>query len=152
MKPKFVIGIGVILAAIVAVMALTIIGNSSTEVKVDELLTRVSSDPDVAKRSFKVTGIVVGESIVYDAATLNLEFDMVTTRETLRDPAVLAAAPRVRVAWRGVKPDTLVHEATAIATGRMGSNGRFMVDDAPDALLLKCPTKYEQQAKDQAGR
>jgi hypothetical protein len=54
--------------------------------------------------------------------------------------------------YRGVKPDTLVHEATAIATGRVGADGKLRVDNSPDALLLKCPTKYEQQAKDQASR
>jgi cytochrome c-type biogenesis protein CcmE len=152
MKAKFVIGIGVILAAIVAVMVLTIMGNSSTEVKVNDLVARKQSDPEVANRSFKVTGIVVGDSIVYDASTLNLEFDMVNAREVLHDQTALASAPRVRVQYRGVRPDTLVHEATAIATGRIGADGKFRVDDSPDALLLKCPTKYEQQAKDQASR
>ncbi len=152
MKPKFIIGIGVIFAAVIAVMAFTIAGNSSTEVKVNELVAQRSGATDIGERSFKLTGIVVGDSIVYDPTSLNLEFDMVHSREILHDQAVLAQAERVRVVYRGVRPDTLVNEATAIATGRINPDGKFHVNNSPDALLLQCPTKYENVAKQQAAR
>jgi cytochrome c-type biogenesis protein CcmE len=144
MKPKFVIGIGVIVAAVVAVMAFTIAGNASTEVKVNDLMAQKSAGA-VTDRSFKLTGIVVGDSIVYDPATLNLQFDLVHSREDLHTN--LANAQRVRVTYTGVKPDTLVNEATAIVTGKVGANGLFVTNDSPDALLLQCPTKYEEAAK-----
>lgn len=143
MKPKFVIGIGAILAAVTAVMVFAIAGNSSTELKVNDLLTKVSSG-EVADRSFKVTGIVVGDSIVYDQNTLDLQFDLVNAREDVHVTPV--TAPRIRVKYRGVRPDTLVHEATAIVTGKIGADGKFVANDSPDALLLQCPTKYESAA------
>ncbi len=60
----------------------------------------------------------------------------------------LANAPRVRVQYRGVRPDTLVHEATAIVTGKVSPEGHFVANNSPDALLLQCPTKYENMAKE----
>lgn len=145
MKPKFVIGIGLIIGAVIAVMIFTIIGNSSQEVKVNDLLAQTAggATPD---RSFKLTGIVVGDSIVYDQNTLDLQFDLVESRDVLHNG--LANAPRVRVQYRGVRPDTLVHEATAIVTGKVSPEGRFVANNSPDALLLQCPTKYENMAKE----
>jgi cytochrome c-type biogenesis protein CcmE len=147
MKPKFVIGIGLIIGAVIAVMVFTILNNNSQEVKVNDLLAQMSGGA-VPDRSFKVTGIVVGDSIVYDQLTNQLEFDIVHSREELHNN--LATAGRVRVKYRGVRPDTLVNEATAIVTGRIGPDGRFIAADSPDALLLQCPTKYENAAKQAA--
>ena len=140
MKPKFLIGIGVMIAAIVAVMAFTIMGNSSLEVKVNDLLAQKVSNPDITQRSLKLTGMVVGDSIVYDPNTLHLEFDLVNSRDDLMNH--LATAPRVRVVYQGVKPDTLMHESSAIVTGKLNADGKFHAGNAPDALLLQCPTKY----------
>lgn len=145
MKPKFVIGIGLILGAVIAVMFFMIIGNSSQEVKVSDLLAQTAGGT-IPSRSFKLTGIVVGDSIVYDQNTLDLQFDLVESRDVLHTG--LASAPRVRVQYRGVRPDTLVHEATAIVTGKIGPEGRFVANNSPDALLLQCPTKYENMAKE----
>jgi cytochrome c-type biogenesis protein CcmE len=92
----------------------------------------------------------VGESIVYNPTTLDLQFEMVNSREDLHNN--LASAPRVRVVHKGIRPDTLVNEATAIATGKLDNNGNFVLNNAPDSLLLQCPTKYEDAAKAQASR
>ena len=141
MKPKFVIGIGVIAVAIAAVMGFALIGNSSLEVKVNDVIARQEAGADLTQRALKLTGIVVGDSIVYDPASLHLEFDVVNSRDDLVNN--LADAPRLRVVYRGVKPDTLVNEAHAIVTGKLAPDGKFHAGDAPDALLLQCPTKYE---------
>lgn len=149
MKPKFVIGIGLIIGAVIAVMAFTILNNNSQEVKVNDLLKQTAGGV-VPDRSFKVTGVVVGDSIVYDQITNQLEFDIVHSREDLHDN--LATAGRVRVKYRGVRPDTLVNEATAIVTGRIDPNGHLVAANSPDALLLQCPTKYENAAKQTAAK
>ena len=141
MKPRFLIGIGVILVAVVAVMAFTIAANSNLEVKVNDLVAQQAKGEDLSQRALKLTGIVVGESIAYDPAKLHLEFDLVNSRDVLVNS--LATAPRVRVVYQGVKPDTLVHEASAIVTGKVAADGKFHAGDSPDALMLQCPTKYE---------
>jgi cytochrome c-type biogenesis protein CcmE len=149
MKPKFVIGIGLIIGAVIAVMAFTILNNNSQEVKVNDLLTQTAGGV-VPDRSFKVTGVVVGDSIVYDQITNQLEFDIVHSREDLHNN--LATAGRVRIKYHGVRPDTLVNEATAIVTGKISSDGHLVAANSPDALLLQCPTKYENAAKQAAAK
>jgi cytochrome c-type biogenesis protein CcmE len=146
MKPKFLIGIGLILAAVVAVMVFTVAGNSSMEVKVDDLVTKQQAGQLTPDRSLKLTGLVVGDSITYDPNSLKLEFDVVNDRDQLVNN--LSSAQRVRVVYQGVKPDTLVHEAHAIVTGKVGVDGKFHAGNSPDALLLQCPTKYDDAAKE----
>jgi len=142
MKPRFVIGFGVILVAIVAMMAFTIAANSNLEVRVNDLLAERAKGADLSERVFKLTGLVVGESIVYDPATFRLQFDLVNSRDELASS--LSTAPRITVVYQGVKPDTLVHEAQAIVTGKLAPDGKFHAGNSPDALLLQCPTKYEK--------
>ncbi len=141
MKPKFLIGIGLILVAIFAVMGFAIAGNSNLEVQVNDIQAQKAQGVDLTQRALKLTGVVVGDSITYDPSTLHLEFDVVNSRDDL--VSNLASAPRVRVVFQGVKPDTLVNEAHAIVTGKMGADGKFHAGQSPDALLLQCPTKYE---------
>lgn len=145
MKPKFLIGIGLILAAVVAVMVFTVAGNSSMEVKVNDLIAKEQAGTLTPDRSLKLTGLVVGDSITYDPNSLKLEFDVVHDRDQLMNN--LSQAQRVRVVYQGVKPDTLVHEANAIVTGKLGSDGKFHAGNSPDALLLQCPTKYDDADK-----
>lgn len=141
MKPKFLIGIGLILVAIFAVMGFAIAGNSNLEVQVNDIQAQKAQGVDLTQRALKLTGVVVGDSITYDPSTLHLEFDVVNSRDDL--VSNLANAARVRVVFQGVKPDTLVNEAHAIVTGKMGADGKFHAGQSPDALLLQCPTKYE---------
>ncbi len=51
------------------------------------------------------------------------------------------AARRLQVVYVGPKPDLLRHEAQAIVTGHLGEDGVFYADE----LLLKCPTRYEEE-------
>ena len=146
MKPKFLIGIGLIFAAVIAVMAFTVVGNSSMEVKVNDLIAKEQAGQLTADRSLKLTGLVVGDSVTYDPDSLKLEFDVVNDREELINN--LTNAQRVRVVYQGVKPDTLVHEAHAIVTGKLGADGKFHAGNSPDALLLQCPTKYDNADKE----
>ncbi|MFN3705692.1 MAG: cytochrome c maturation protein CcmE [Thermoflexales bacterium] len=140
MKPKFLIGLGLIVASIAAVITFAIMGNSSMEVRVNDLLAKQQRGEASSDRSFKLIGLVVGDSIRYDAQSLRLEFDVVNDREHLLNHT---KAPRVRVVYFGAKPDTLVHEASAIVTGRLSEDGKFYAANTPDSLLLQCPTKYD---------
>jgi cytochrome c-type biogenesis protein CcmE len=141
MKPKFLIGIGIILVAVFAVMGFAIAGNSNLEVQVNEVVAQKAAGVDLTQRALKLTGVVVGDSVAYDPASLHLEFDVVNSREELVNN--LAQAPRIRVVYQGVKPDTLVNEAHAIVTGKMSADGKFHAGQSQDALMLQCPTKYE---------
>ena len=61
--------------------------------------------------------------------------------EAVNDPD----APRLEIVYEDVKPDLLQHEAQAILRGQLGEDGRFYADE----LLLKCPTRYEEEIPDQ---
>ena len=148
MKPKFIIGIGIIIVAVIAIMGFAVAGNSSMEVAVNDVVAQRAQGVDLTQRSLKLTGVVVGDSIQYDAGTLHLEFDVVNSRDDLM--ANGAKAPRQRVVYQGVKPDTLVNEAHAIVTGKLSGDGKFYAGQAQDSLMLQCPTKY--QSADTASR
>ena len=54
---------------------------------------------------------------------------------------------RMHVVYVGVKPDLLRHEAQAILTGELGTDGVFYANE----LLLRCPTRYEESVPGQTG-
>jgi cytochrome c-type biogenesis protein CcmE len=47
--------------------------------------------------------------------------------------------------YQDVKPDLLQDEAQAIVRGQLKEDGRFYADE----LLLKCPTRYEEDVPGQ---
>jgi cytochrome c-type biogenesis protein CcmE len=65
----------------------------------------------------------------------------------LHDATLDPTLPRLEVVYEGVKPDLLQNEAQAIMRGRLGADGRFVADD----LLLKCPSRYDEEIPAQAG-
>jgi cytochrome c-type biogenesis protein CcmE len=111
-------------------------------------------------RNITISGAVLGESIVYDPSVPRVAFAIVQVPGNPKEveragglAAVLHAAvndpdaPRLEVIYDDVKPDLLQHEAQAIIRGHLGDDGRFYADD----VLLKCPTRYEEEIPDQAG-
>lgn len=111
-------------------------------------------------RNITVSGAVLGESIVYDPSVPQVTFTIVQVpgdpeeveragglatvlHAAVNDPG----APRLEVVYDDVKPDLLQHEAQPIVRGRLGDDGRFYADE----VLLKCPTRYEEEIPDQAG-
>ncbi len=111
-------------------------------------------------RNLTVSGAVLGDTIVYDPGIPRLTFTIVHVpgdpKEVERAgglAAVLHAAvnnpnaPRLEVVYNGVKPDLLKHESQAIIRGQLGEDGRFYADE----LLLKCPTRYQEEVPEQAG-
>jgi cytochrome c-type biogenesis protein CcmE len=65
----------------------------------------------------------------------------------LHDAVSNPNAPRLEVVYDDVKPDLLQHEAQAIMRGQLEEDGRFYADE----VLLKCPTRYEEEVPEQAG-
>ena len=141
MKPKFIIGIGIIIVAVIAIMGFAVAGNSSMEVAVNDVVSQRAQGIDLSQRALKLTGVVVGDSITYDPSSLHLEFDVVNSRDDL--VSNIAHASRLRVVYQGVRPDTLVNEAHAIVTGKLAADGKFHAGQSQDALMLQCPTKYQ---------
>ena len=123
---------------------------------IDELILE---GEDVRDRNLKLSGAVDGETIQYVSETLTLRFTLVNIpadvdeieqggglAEVLYQAVNDPTASRLQVEYIGPKPDLLRHEAQAIVTGRIGEDGIFYADE----LLLKCPTRYEDEVPLQA--
>lgn len=148
------------LLIVVAVIYLIVSNTGSTAQYFLTVAELQAMDDEARQRNITVSGAVLGETIVYDALVPRVTFTILNVPanpqeierrgglaqvlyDTVRDPS----APRLEVVYNGVKPDLLRNEAQAIVRGKMGADGRFYADE----VLLKCPSRYEEEIPDQAG-
>lgn len=155
-RAKFIIGGLLIVAAIIYLIVTSTQASAQYFLTVDELAGRKGSE---IGRDVRVSGAVIGETVVYDAESLKLEFTVADVpgdnseieaqgglAKVLYDAVNDPNRTRLQVVYIGPKPDLLRHEAQAIMTGEMGEDGVFYADE----LLLKCPTKYEEAVPEQS--
>jgi cytochrome c-type biogenesis protein CcmE len=156
-RSKFYIGGLLIVAAIIYLIASSTKASAQYYLTIDELISKGSAMQD---RDIKVSGVVDGDTIEYDAQTLTLNFTIANVpadldeieqagglAEVLHDAVMDKDASRLLVVYEGPMPDLLRHEAQAIVTGRVGQDGVFYAEE----LLLKCPTRYEEEVPLQSG-
>jgi cytochrome c-type biogenesis protein CcmE len=147
---KFILGGLLIVAAVVYLIASSTQAAAQYYLTIDELVVKAET---VGDRDIRISGAVDGETISYDAQSLTLRFTIANVpadtdeieaagglAEVLHQAVEDENATRLDVQYEGPMPDLLRHEAQAIVTGRMGSDGVFYAEE----LLLKCPTRYEE--------
>jgi cytochrome c-type biogenesis protein CcmE len=135
---KFLVG-GLVILLAVGYLIVSSFGSSAQYfLTVAELHDKGSA---IVGDDVRVSGVVIGDSIRYDARSLHLEFDVVDSLNDLSDP--------LHVVYVGPKPDLMKHEAQAIVEGVWGEDGVFYAHDRADSLLLKCPTRYEDDYPEQ---
>ncbi len=154
---KTLIAVLVIAVALIALLIATTRSSTQYFLTVSELQ---SGETDMTGRNVRMSGVVLGDTIVYDPQTLDLTFEVaqipgdhrvinemggmaVVLEKAAADPTL----PRITIHYNGVKPDLLKHEAQAIVSGSLDVNGIFQAKE----LLLKCPSKYESALPSQAG-
>jgi cytochrome c-type biogenesis protein CcmE len=155
-RTKFILGGLLIGAAVIYLIASSTRAAAQYYLTVDELIAKGET---VGDRDIKISGAVDGDSIEYDSQELLLRFTIVNVpadldeieragglAEVLHQAVNDPGAARLDVVYTGPKPDLLRHEAQAIVTGRVGEDGLFHADE----LLLKCPTRYEEEIPLQA--
>mgnify|MGYP003331344823 FL=1 len=155
-RRKFLIGGGVILLAVVYLIATATAANAQFFYTVDELEARGA---EAVGQPVRIAGAVLGDTIEYDPETLRLSFTIVHTPadvQLINDEGGLAAAldaavadpsrNRLDIVYVGVRPDLLQHAAEAIVTGSLQADGTFEANE----LLLRCPTRYEESVPGQA--
>ena len=155
-RAKFLVGGLLIVVAIIYLIVSSTQASAQYFLTIDEVVVSGESYSD---RELRISGAVIGDSIVYDTNTLDISFTVAHVpgdNADLEAEGGLAAAlhnavsdptrARVEVIYNGPMPDLLQDEAQAIMTGRLGDDGIFYADE----LLLKCPTKYEEAVPDQA--
>lgn len=150
-KLKFWIGGLLIFGAIAYLIIMNTFSGAQYFITIDELL----SDAKYVGQTVRVSGAVIGKTIVYDDQNLIMDFTIAhinTENENLAYALHVAAADdstasRIPVHIENqVKPDLLQHEAQAILTGKLGEDGVFYATE----ILLKCPSRYEDNVPNQA--
>jgi cytochrome c-type biogenesis protein CcmE len=137
-RVKFLVG-GLIILLAVGYLIVSSFGSSAQYfLTVSELRTKGDT---IVGDDVRISGIVHGDSISYDPQSLRLEFDVVDSLDDLSNP--------LRVVYIGPKPDLMQHEAQAIIEGQWQGDGVFYAHDRADSLLLKCPTRYEEEYPEQ---
>ena len=155
-RNKFILGGLLILAAVVYLIVSSTQASAEYFMTVDEIKAEGSS---ANLNRLRLSGAVMGDTIQYDAETLNLQFDVAHVSgdndeieaqgglaevlfQAVNDPS----RQRITVIYNGPKPDLLRGEAQAIMTGHIGEDNIFYADE----LLLKCPTRYEEAVPEQS--
>ncbi|MGD1996939.1 MAG: cytochrome c maturation protein CcmE [Anaerolineae bacterium] len=154
-RTKFVIA-GLLIVAAVAYLIISSTGSTAHYfLTIEEVLAR---GDEASSRPLTVSGAVVGDTIAYDPSGPRVTFTIVQVpgdpREVERRGGLAAVlhqavsdpnAARLEVVYEDVKPDLLQDEAQAIVRGQVGEDGRFYADE----VLLKCPTRYEEEIPEQ---
>ena len=135
---KFLVGGLIILLAVVYLIVSSFGSSAQYFLTVEELRAKGA---DIVGDDVRISGIVNGESIAYDSQSLRLEFDVVDSLDDLSNP--------LHVVYYGPKPDLMQHEAQAIIEGTWQEDGAFYAHNRADSLLLKCPTRYEEEFPEQ---
>ena len=136
MKPKYLLGGALVLMAVVVVIAQGLASGAQYFLTIGELRAKQSGLQD---QNVRISGAVIGDSIAYNAQTLELKFNVVDSVEQISTQQPLS------VRYDGPRPELLQDHAQAIMEGRLSADGTFHAD----TLLLKCPTRYEEQFPDQ---
>lgn len=148
---------GLLIVAAVVYLIVSNTGSSAHYFLTIEEIQAMGSE--AAGRDVTVSGVVLGDTIVYDPSSPRVTFTMVQVPgdpKEVEQAGGLAAvrhaavsdpsAPRLEVVYDDVKPDLLQHEAQPIVRGQLGDDGRFYADE----VLLKCPSRYEEDIPTQA--
>lgn len=156
-KTKF-IAAGLLIVAAVAYLIVSSTGNSANYFLTIEELQAMGDES--AGRNITISGAVLGDTILYDSLAPRVTFTIVQVpgdpeeveqagglAKVLHDAVNDATAPRLEVVYEDIKPDLLQNEAQAIMRGQLGADGRFYADE----VLLKCPSRYEEDIPEQAG-
>lgn len=136
MKPKYLLGLALITAAVFLIFAMS--ANAQYFYTVAELRAKGQT---VVDQNVRVSGAVINSSTVFEVRDNQpyLEFE-------IADADKVDAQTPLRIVYNGPKPD-LIEEphAQAIVEGHLGADGKFYADN----LLLKCPSRYEEEFPNQ---
>jgi cytochrome c-type biogenesis protein CcmE len=124
MKKKYLIG-GVIVLAAVAYLLYLNFGNSvSYYVTVSEFYARSA---ELSDTNIRVAGKIMDNSIQWDAADLELKFEITEGGKTMP------------VVYKGAEPAGFKGDSNLLVEGKYGPGDVFRATQ----LILKCPSKYE---------
>jgi cytochrome c-type biogenesis protein CcmE len=138
MKPKYLLGLALIAAAVVFLIVTSMSANAQYFYTIAELRAKGQA---IVDQNVRVSGAVINSSVQFEVRDNQpyLEFE-------IADADKLDVQTPLRIVYNGPKPD-LINEphAQAIVEGHLGADGNFHADN----LLLKCPSRYEEEFPNQ---
>jgi cytochrome c-type biogenesis protein CcmE len=142
-RPRFLIGGGLIVAAIAYLITTAVRNAAEYYLTVPEAVARQS---ELGGQRVRVAGRVSPGSVSWDPAALTLSFAIAPIPEGDRagvQPAAASAQQLVQVVCKGQpKPDMFAENRDVIVEGRIvGANAI-----AADQVLTSCPSKYAAKA------
>ncbi len=141
MKPKYLLGLALIAAAVVFLIVTSMSANAQYFYTVDELRSKAQG---IVEQNVRVSGAVINSSTKFEVRDNQpyLEFE-------IADADKVGVQTPLHIVYNGPKPD-LIDEphAQAIIEGHLGADGNFHADN----LLLKCPSRYEEEFPNQVDK
>ena len=141
MKPKYLLGLALIAAAVVFLIVTSMSANAQYFYTVDQLR---SKGQGIVDQSVRVSGAVINSSTKFEVRDNQpyLQFDVA-------DSDKISTQAPLHIVYNGPKPDLIDQpQAQAIIEGHLGADGNFHADN----LLLKCPSRYEDQFPNQVDK
>lgn len=126
-RTKVFLGVGLIVAAMAALMVLGLSRSQTYYVTLAELLSQPAAQAD---RQLRVNGKLVGSSVDFDP-------DKVVLRFELRD-----GGRTLPVTYNGVRPSSFEDGSDVLVEGRY-RDGVFFAEN----VMTKCPSKYEAKVE-----
>lgn len=127
-RTKVVLGVGLIVVAMAALMALGLSRTQTYYVTLEELLSRPAASR--ADRQLRVNGKLIGSSVSFDPDRVRLSFELTDGQR------------RLPVSYQGVRPGSFEDGSDVLVEGRY-RDGVFLAE----SVLTKCPSKYEAKVK-----
>lgn len=124
MKPKIVVGVLVIVAALIY---LVIGGFKDTAVYYMTVKELYAEESMPLGEGVRISGYAVPESIVWNSDEIKLTFSLAEDGDTLN------------VVYNGIMPDQLADAQQIVVEGTLENSGVLTAHK----ILLKCPSKYE---------
>lgn len=122
---KYLIGAGIILVAIVGLIAFGLTQTGQWSVNLAELKAKGNS---AIGQGVRVSGQLEANSIQKNVHANQIAFVMTD------------GANRLPVSYKGVVPDTFDRAVEVIAEGKLNSDGSFTATN----VLARCPSKYDE--------
>jgi cytochrome c-type biogenesis protein CcmE len=141
MKPKYLLGLALIAAAVVFLIVTSMSANAQYFYTVDELRAKGQG---IVDQNVRVSGAVVNSSTKFEVRDNQpyLQFDVA-------DADKISTQTPLHIVYNGPKPDLIEEpQAQAIIEGHLGADGNFHADN----LLLKCPSRYEEEFPNQVDK
>ncbi|MGE5507454.1 MAG: cytochrome c maturation protein CcmE [Chitinophagales bacterium] len=128
-RTKVLLGVGLIVVALAALMGLALSRSQTYYVTLSELTAQPAAR---AGQQLRVNGRLVGSSVTFDPEKVMLKFQLRDGQKTMP------------VVYNGVRPGNFEDNIEVLVEGQF-KDGVFVAEN----VLTKCPSKYEAKTKDQ---